>query len=359
MPQGRTTIGGWLPCFAMMQWTLVFALALEVAAAGRNAAARDVGIFCELIDRQIPDRISYPKSPVYNESISSYYSGQGRDIQPGCIFRPKDETEVSAFLKLVTANIGGCSSLPKFAVRSGGHMIWPGSANIEDGITIDLRAMNGTVLNEDKTVLSLGPGGIWSEVYPQLEPYNLTVMGGRVPGIGVGGLATGGGIHFSARQNGWVCDNIYTYQVVLANGTIIEATASSRRDLWLALKGGSNNFGIVTRIDVPTWPLDMMWGGQVVFEFNQANMDAHAREFSAFMSEENFDAAAHMGTTLVFDQGNWVIGDALYYTKPVENPAVYEGLRSIEPKIIEMLRVQKPSDLVDDSTGLLPPNTTR
>lgn len=71
-------------------------------------------------------------------------------------------------------------------------MIWPGSANIEAGITVDLRAMNSTVLNEDKTVLSLGPGGVWSEIYPLLEPHNLTVMGGRVPGIGVGGLATGG-----------------------------------------------------------------------------------------------------------------------------------------------------------------------
>lgn len=357
-------------------------LALETTFATPLDSAHSVGIYCELLDSELPNRISYPSSPAYNESVSSYYSGQERDIRPGCIFRPFDEPDVSLFLKLVTTKIDECSTLPKFAVRSGGHMIWPGSANIEHGITVDLRALNGTVLNEDKTVASIGPGGVWSEIYPLLEPYNLTVMGGRVPGIGVGGLATGGeysssylsppvtinlyrsltspgGIHFSARRNGWVCDNIHAYQVVLANGTTIEATASSHPDLWLALKGGSNNFGIVTRIDVPTWPLDVMWGGQVVFEYVPDVLAGQARAFSTFMAEGSFDEAAHMGMTLVFDQGVYVVANALYYIDPVEDPAVYDGFRAIEPKVMESLRLQKPSDLVNDATGLLPPNTTR
>lgn len=175
-------------------------LAFQTVLAVQADRARDVDVYCQLIDAELPNRISYPETPVYNESISSYYSGQERDIRPGCIFRPLDTTEVSSFVKLVTTEIHGCSKLPKFAVRSGGHMIWPGSANIEDGITVDLRAMNATVLSDNKSVLSLGPGGIWSEIYPQLEPHNLTIMGGRVPGIGVGGLATGGERFFSAQS---------------------------------------------------------------------------------------------------------------------------------------------------------------
>lgn len=41
-------------------------------------------------------------------------------------------------------------------------------------------------------------------------------------------------------------------QIVVAGGTILEASASSHADLFWALKGGSNNFGVVTRFDLYT-----------------------------------------------------------------------------------------------------------
>lgn len=172
----------------------IFVLALLVTGAlsASGEPKRNVDIYCELINTEIPDRVSYPESPAYNESITSYYSGQERDLRPGCIFHPQDTSEVSRFVKLVTKPAKDCTKPPNFAVRSGGHMIWPGSANINTGITIDMRAMNELTLSDDKSVATLGVGGVWSDIYPQLVPHNLTVMGGRVSGIGVGGLATGG-----------------------------------------------------------------------------------------------------------------------------------------------------------------------
>ena len=168
-----------------------------------------------------------------------------------------------------------------------------------------------------------------------------------------------GGIHFLARRNGWACDNVYRYEVVLANGTIVHATASSHPDLWLALKGGSGNFGIVTHIDVPTWPNAHMWGGTVLFPYTPDILAAQASAFSDFMREENFDDAAHMGLTLVFDGGQYAAGDAMYYVEPVERPEVYERFMDIKPQTADSMRLTNASALVDLSTGLLPPNTTR
>lgn len=162
-----------------------------------------------------------------------------------------------------------------------------------------------------------------------------------------------------ARRNGWACDNIYTYEIVLANGDIVEATASSHEDLWLALKGGSNNFGIVTRIDVPTWPMTQMLGGNIVFEYTPATLDSHAKAFSDFMKEENFDDAAHGGMTLIYEKGAYALADALYYVEPVEKPAVYDRFTSIEPQVANTLHLSNTSQLVNDADGLLPPNTTR
>lgn len=155
--------------------------------------ASDVEIYCKILENQLPQYISYPDSNLYNESISSFYSGQERDLAPACIFRPRNAHDVARFVKIVTNNADDCTKRPPFAIRSGGHTIWTGAANIDGtGITVDMRYLNQSVLSHDKTVVSLGPGALWSDVYPRLGQHNLTVMGGRVSGIGVGGLSTGG-----------------------------------------------------------------------------------------------------------------------------------------------------------------------
>ena len=48
--------------------------------------------------------------------------------------------------------------------------------------------------------MQVGTGLVWDDVYAALEPHNVTVLGGRVPGIGVGGFTLGGGTHVS-RHN--------------------------------------------------------------------------------------------------------------------------------------------------------------
>jgi FAD/FMN-containing dehydrogenase len=141
---------------------------------------------CDRISSQFPGAVSYPESTIY-ESSNSYYSGQERGLSPGCIFKPTCTQEVAKFVKSVTKY-----NDTQFAIRGGGHTLWTGAANINGGITVDMRLMNETKVSSNWETASLGAGGLYNLVYPQLEEYNLTVMGGRVPGIGVGGFATGG-----------------------------------------------------------------------------------------------------------------------------------------------------------------------
>ena len=41
--------------------------------------------------------------------------------------------------------------------------------------------------------VDVGPGLIWDDVYAALDPQNITVVGGRVSGVGVAGFVLGGG----------------------------------------------------------------------------------------------------------------------------------------------------------------------
>ena len=52
----------------------------------------------------------------------------------------------------------------------------------------------------------------------------------------------------------------------MANGWVVNANNNTNADLFRALKGGSSNFGIVTRIDLYTWPCpNGVYSGQLYF----------------------------------------------------------------------------------------------
>lgn len=108
-------------------------------------------------------------------------------------------------------------------------------------------------MSSNKSLAYVGPGNTWYDVYTQLQPEGVQVIGGRVAAIGVGGLTLGGGVSFFSGEYGWACDNVYNYQVVTANGEIIDVNYDSEySDLYWALRGGGNNFGLVTRFDLYT-----------------------------------------------------------------------------------------------------------
>ncbi|THC87606.1 hypothetical protein EYZ11_012949 [Aspergillus tanneri] len=283
---------------------------------------------CDILNYQIPGRVSYSDDLAYTA--------------------PSTTAEVSEFVQLVSVNATTKWSLPQFAVRGGGHTLFTGAANINGSVTVDMRSMNSLALSDDHKIASVGGGSIFSDFYPRLVPHNLSVMGGRVPGIGVGGFTTRGGLNFLSREHGFSCDNIYGYEVVLANGSVIYASASSNYDLWLALKGGSNNFGIVTRFDLATFPQGLMWGGMILFNYTDSIVDHQAQDFSNFMDPTNFDSAADMAVILNFEDGSFSIGNFLFYTKPVANPPVYQPFTSLPSPIFDNLGFNNVSD---DSSG--------
>ena len=180
----------------------------------------------------------------------------------------------------------------KFAVRGGGQTSFAGSANIAGGITTDMRDMNQVVASPDRTLTSVSSGALWTDVYQSLDPLGLSVVGGRPNLVGVAGLTTGGGISFFSPREGFVCDNVQDYEIVLANGTVLNVTRRSSRhsDLLRALRGGSKNFGIVTRLDLRTFPQGKLWGGDIVY--NISTLGQQLDSFVAFGSNPHYDQYA-------------------------------------------------------------------
>lgn len=79
---------------------------------------------------------------------------------------------------------------------------------------------------------------------------NSTVFDTNLSSVGTG-LLLGGGLSFLAPAHGFSADAFVSLDVVLVNGEMVTATVDNEySDLFRALKGGANRFGIVTRYEV-------------------------------------------------------------------------------------------------------------
>lgn len=136
--------------------------------------------------------------------------------------QPISAEEVSMTVKTLLTD-AGCER-KQFAIRSGGHTTWAGSNNIDGGVTIDLGLMNGTTLDVKTSIASIQPGSRWNKVYATLDPQGYTVAGGRAGSVGVAGFLTGGGNSFYTAQQGFACDNVKNFEVVLASGYVVTST---------------------------------------------------------------------------------------------------------------------------------------
>ncbi|KAL8745173.1 MAG: hypothetical protein Q9190_002676 [Brigantiaea leucoxantha] len=130
----------------------------------------------------------------------------------------------------------------QFAIRSRGHTQWEGANNIQDGVTIDLMFLKGVKLDEAIETIDIGPGARWKEVYVELKKTGRIVAGGRNGTVGVGGFLLGRGNTFFTGQRGFACDDVISYEVVVADSSIIVADKDNNSDLFMALKEFTADF---------------------------------------------------------------------------------------------------------------------
>ncbi|KUI53149.1 Bifunctional solanapyrone synthase [Cytospora mali] len=205
--------------------------------------------------RQTGAEVLRPCDPGYTLHQDSYFSTTAAELRPAYI--------CPTALRFRGGHV--------FALRSGGHGTSLGASNIEGGITLDLGLSDWTRVvdnsqsadggEEFAALVDIGPGARWRDVYAALDKHGLMVAGGRDGSVGVGGLLLGGGISFLSGTRGFACDNVAAFEVVLADGRIVQASKIMNADLLWALKGGGNNFGIATNIRMQAVRSRPVWGG--------------------------------------------------------------------------------------------------
>ncbi|KAH9024017.1 FAD-binding domain-containing protein [Lactarius deliciosus] len=234
-----------------------------------------------------------------------------------CSVEPGSTQDLGLILQIV-----GRSRTP-FGVKSGGHSGNRGFSSTR-GVQISLARFNTFNVNTQARTVELGPSLLWDDVYERLDPYGVTVIGGRIPGVGVGGLILGGGYSFKSNEHGLAIDNAVAFELVLPNGTVTTVTAEDH-DLWFALRGGGNNFGIVTKFTIKSYPQGQVWGGAILYGSDQLGAVKNAiAEFSKVT-----DTNATLVSGFLYLSGEVIPTVLLFYDAPRPPSGIFDAFLRI------------------------------
>ncbi|KAH9835067.1 FAD-linked oxidoreductase [Teratosphaeria destructans] len=171
---------------------------------------------------------------------------------------PTTAEQISVALKFATDN--GID----VAVKGGGHST-AGASSTEGGMLIDLGRMRAVHVDPEKQQLHVQGGALWGDVDEAGYRHGLATVGGTVADTGVGGLTLGGGYGALSGQYGLVIDNVVSQTVVLADGEIVTASREKNSDLFWALLGAGQNFGVTTEFVFQAYPQQDIYMGTLVF----------------------------------------------------------------------------------------------
>jgi hypothetical protein len=152
--------------------------------------------------------------------------------------------------------------------------------------------------------------------------------------VGVGGLTLGGGISHHTNKYGLACDNVASYELVTAAGITLTVSQKTFPDLYWALRGGGNDFGIVTAFHYETLSQGLMFATK-----RQYGKDDIPALFDAFdtavKSAEKDTGLAHFVAIATYS-GNEMANAELEYSTPVNTanpPEIIKQYLAVTPEL--------------------------
>lgn len=203
------------------------------------------------------------------------------DRKPALIARCRNTADVAAAVQFAHAN------KLLTAVRSGGHSL-SGQSSVDGGIMIDLAPMRGIRIDAGARTASAEGGVLLGELDAACQAQGLVTTLGTAADTGIAGLTVGGGQGRLMRKFGLTCDNVRVFELVTADGKVLNVSAQENPDLFWGLRGGGGNFGIVTRFEYQLHPLahPVIAGSRVYPLAQTATVLAAARDLLKGASDE-------------------------------------------------------------------------
>lgn len=248
-----------------------------------SLAARRDGIDYDGVPESLAADLVEPGDSRYSRVSNNYLRGGA----PGIVLRPASVDQVVDAVAYAARH----RDVP-LGVRSGGHGISGRSTN-DGGIVIDLGRLDTIeVVDEASRRVRIEPGARWGDVAAFLGERGWALSSGDYGGVGVGGLATAGGVGWLVREHGLTIDHLRSAQVVLADGAVVTASETEHPELFWAVRGAGANVGIVTSFEFEVDEVGGVGWAQLAFDASDtagflerwgAAVEASPRDVTSFV----------------------------------------------------------------------------
>ncbi|MBZ0296138.1 MAG: FAD-binding oxidoreductase [Anaerolineae bacterium] len=260
-----------------------------------------------------------------DDDYEAVRTGLSREVvrRPALIVRPLDAVDVSHVV-LLARETG-----MELAIRSGGHSL-SGFSTLDGGIVLDLSHMKNLEIDIEGRTAWADAGLTAGEYTAVTAEYGLATGFGDTASVGIGGLATGGGIGYLVRKHGLTADNVLAARVVTADGEIRFVDAEHHPDLFWAIRGGGSNFGIVTHFKFQLHEVDTIVGGILILPAEPAIIAAFAASAEAAPDELSTIVRILPAPPMPFIPAEYY-GQTILLATMVYAGDVEEGLRVVAP----------------------------
>lgn len=208
------------------------------------------------------------------------------DQHPAVIVIAADADDIAAALRfaaLVDIDV---------TVQSTGHGV---ARPANDSLLLITRKLNGVQVDATTQTAWVEAGVKWGAVLEQAQAVGLAPLLGSSPGVGAIGYTLGGGMGWLARKYGLAADSVLRFEVVLANGEKVTASATENADLFWALGGGGGAFAVVTGMEIKLYPVKTVYGGTLIYPAADAReVLQFFREWSQYLPNDWTTSAAVM-----------------------------------------------------------------
>ncbi len=230
-----------------------FLRAGAVGAAGALALGAGVELPADAASRPVPEkalkqlrrrlkgRLLLPGDPDYLKE-SAPANGRYRFIRPIAVAECADEGDVVTSVNWVREN----GVMP--VARGGGHSY--AGFSTTTGLMISLKPIHTVQIDTQNATASCGGAALNNDFYLAEKGGPVFLPGGTCLGVGVGGLALGGGIGYQTHWAGLTADHMVSSRIVTASGEVLDLSNDENAGLFWACRGGAGgSFGINTAFE--------------------------------------------------------------------------------------------------------------
>ncbi|MEO1657008.1 MAG: FAD-binding oxidoreductase [Pseudomonadota bacterium] len=173
--------------------------------------------------------------------LATSFNGRDPGHRPSVLVEAADVFDVQSALR--RARHEGL----KVTICSGGHS-WAQNHLREGGLLLSMARVNQIDIDPEARIAKVGPGCWGLDLDRALKKYDLFFPVAHAPDVALGGFLLQGGFGWGSRELGLATESVVGLDLILADGSLVQASETENTDLYWAARGaGPGFFAVVVR----------------------------------------------------------------------------------------------------------------